>query len=504
MTYSKIFFIALSIFSLSTLVLCERDPVADAKQAISKGDYETALSKLREAYEEKEHRKKFEVNFLLASTHYHLNAPDSAIFYYIKAREISPESTSVYIGLGNSYVKNNLSIPAIEQFKKAISIDSTLVAIHFQLGKLYRQQRDYNNAAASYQQVISRDTTNIDAYRELAEIFSKAKQHTNAARMFKRLTTLLPEDVDLKISLMRSLISARSIQEAIPVAEQIIEKNSSNYEARHILAKGYYETRNYVSAEKELLFIQQYDTLSSDEILRLARSQVRLQKHLDAIATFETYLATTSPDSSFIDVYTTLGELYMTNQRYDSAIATFNKRISYDSNAISAYMNAGICKMQLKDYKSAVTFFQQVTTRKSEYVKGHLYLARTYALMEEYKQEGIVYKKMLEVIADSTEKYKTEVAEAYGFEGFYNFFLGQQIWKDNKEEGDRLYTQAAVSLRKAITFDSASVQNNLLLAQLLQNMNKKEEAIKHYRIVLKLDPKNKEAKTGLDVLLEKK
>jgi|GEM_PF-1108027 len=510
MKLSGFLIISFCFYFLSTSsAYAGKDYVNEAKQAFTKNDFQTALTNLRKAYEEKEHRKSFEVNYLLAASFFALENTDSSIAYFIRSRELAStraESILVYAGLGDSYNKKKIPIAAIEEYKKAIGVDSSLVDVYFKLAKLYRIQRDYNNAASAFQNVTKLDTMNLEALTALADIYTKAKQYTNAARMYKRLTALQPDDLEIHIMLMRSLVAARAAIEAIPIAETILAKDTNNSEARHILANAYYDSRKYPEAEKEFLHLQQNDSISTEEILRLAKSQTRNQKQVEAIATFEKYLASLTPDSSLVDVYVTLGELYMSNQRYDSAIATFQKRIRFDSSAISAYMNAGICKMQLKDFKGAIPFFQNVITRKPEYIKGHLYLARTYALMNDYPNEGDAYKKMVEAIGDSTEKYKTELAEAHGFDGFINFFNGSQKAKENPEEASKLYAKGVSSLKVALTFDSANVPNNLMLGQLYQNMNKVDEAIRQYRLVLKLDPKNTDAKKGLDALkdLEKK
>jgi len=496
------FSILLSTLFFPSNLFCGKDPVAEAKSAITNHDYQTAISKLRDAYEDRDNRKRFDVNFLFAQSFYNLELPDSSIIYYIKAREIAPESTVVYIGLGDSYVKKSLALPAIQQYEKAISIDSSLIPIQFKIAKLYRTQRDYKNAANAFLQVIKRDSMNVDAYTQLADIFTLAKQFGNAARMYKRLTVLKPNEVELQVSLMRALVNAHANNEAIPAAETIIAKDSANFEAHRILANAYFETRNYPSSEKEFLLLQRRDTLSSDEVLRLAKSQNNNKKQLDAIKTFEQYLSNRQEDSSLIEVYGTLGTLYMSNQMYDSAITMFQHRIHFDSSAISAYMNSGICAMQLKKYDKAIPFFELVIAKKPEYVKGHLYLARCYALKGEsfYDEEGKSYKKMVEIIGDTTANYKSELAEAYGFDGFINFSNGSKIAKDDPPGAEKLYAKGVSSLKIAISFDSASVSNNLMLGQLYQNMNKIDEAIKQYKIVLKLDQKNEQAKKGIELL----
>ena len=319
---------ALLTVAFNLIAFCGRDPIKDAKEAMTKGDYQTALIKLRDAYEERENRKSYEVNFLFATVFAQLNQQDSAEIYFYKVINISADSTAPFVGLAESYEKRNLNTMAIQQYEKAINLDSTNVNIHYKIAKLYRSQRDYKSAANSYLQVVKRDTMNTEALTELADIYSRAKQPANAARLYKRLSTLKPDDQTIKISLLNALVSAKSTNEAIPVAEEIVAKDSNNIEVQRILANAYYDSKNYTAAETKLLYLQAHDTLETDEILMLAKSQLRLQKNADAAIAYENFVVKHGEDSSIVDVFKTLAELFMSAQNYEKAIENFQRRIN--------------------------------------------------------------------------------------------------------------------------------------------------------------------------------
>jgi cytochrome c-type biogenesis protein CcmH/NrfG len=69
--------------------------------------------------------------------------------------------------------------------------------------------------------------------------------------------------------------------------------------------------------------------------------------------------------------------------------------------------------------------------------------------------------------------------------------------KETAEESTKKWETAATYLRKSIKYKEDVAQSHLLLGQCLQNLNKKEEALKEYRRTLQIDPKNAQAIKGI-------
>ena len=499
----KIFFLFITFFSIFQFKsFSDKDPVKSAKDAIQKNDLTTALEKLKEAYEEKEYRNSFETNFLFGEVFSKMGNSDSAIFYYSVAITFNEKNPIPYIVVGDEYVKQSLIPMAIQQYEKSIELDSSNSEIFLKLGKLYAKQRDYTTSVKNYMKVIEKDTANIEAFKNLGDIYIRAKQFSNAAKIFNRLSLLQPNDLEIKLQLMKSLINAKSSNEALPIAEQIVSMDSlimdsSIVEVHRFLAKKYYETKNYEKAETEFLFLQEKYTLSNDEILSFAKIKKQLQRS-DAVSFLEKYISTTKEDSSMINEYKTLAEQFMNESDYEKAIYYYELRIKYDPNAISAYMNIAICNIQLKDFYGAENYLKQVIEKNPVYVKAHKYLAQTYGQMENLEEQSNAYKKMIEVIADTTANYKTELAEAYGFEGYYKFVTGSKTKDDQTKK--QYYSQAITNLKKALEFDENNVSYNLMLAQLLHSIGEFDKAKLQYKKVLQLDSSNKDAKKGLEQL----
>jgi tetratricopeptide (TPR) repeat protein len=84
-------------------------------------------------------------------------------------------------------------------------------------------------------------------------------------------------------------------------------------------------------------------------------------------------------------------------------------------------------------------------------------------------------------------RYKNELTDAYSF--LTRYYLSE-----------KKYPQALDAINNTIAFKPNDVELHLWRAQTLHALNKRDEAKKDYEKVLQLDPKNKDAKKGFDIL----
>jgi tetratricopeptide (TPR) repeat protein len=146
-------------------------------------------------------------------------------------------------------------------------------------------------------------------------------------------------------------------------------------------------------------------------------------------------------------------------EEYEKAIAVLRKSILRNPKYPPAYVNLGFCYFQMKDFESG---------RKE-------------------------FEAAIKVIDTAETKYRIELADA-------NRMIALALMLEKKqsiEESQKKWETAAVYLKKSAKFKDDIGQTHLLLGQCLQNLNKKDDAIKEYKRTLQLDPKNEAAKKGL-------
>jgi len=155
----------------------------------------------------------------------------------------------------------------------------------------------------------------------------------------------------------------------------------------------------------------------------------------------------------------------------------------------SAYVNYALSNMGLGRYDTARVALRQAIAIRPQSLQYHLYLARCFGQLDSLTTAGRTEYEIVVKLADtSVVRYKAELAEAYKY-------IGVAFWLDKK------FPPALESLEKSLSFKSDDAFTHLWKARSLSQMLKIDDAIKEYRVVLKLEPKNKEAKKELDDLL---
>jgi tetratricopeptide (TPR) repeat protein len=185
---------------------------------------------------------------------------------------------------------------------------------------------------------------------------------------------------------------------------------------------------------------------------------------------------------------------------YERAAEFYQKRIQLDSNAVGAYINYAQCMMQLERFEKAVSALKTAIAKNPKFPPAYTSLGFCYFQMKEFEIGRREFERAIKIIDTAESKYKVDLADSYRM-------IGLSIMVEKKgteEESKKKWEDAITVLKKSITYKEDVAQTHLLLGQCYQNSNKKDDAIREYKRTLKLDPKNKEANKGLEMLEELK
>ena len=115
---------------------------------------------------------------------------NSAIQQYLKAAEISPNLTFLYIRIGQNY-REGIRNPdlALEYFDRAARINEGLNVQnpipYIEIAKTYTQQGQFFAASANAEKALSLDKTNPSTYGQLGIIFIRARNYEGAMPLLK-------------------------------------------------------------------------------------------------------------------------------------------------------------------------------------------------------------------------------------------------------------------------------------------------------------------------------
>ena len=413
-----------------------------------------------------------------------MDSVDRAIVEFSRATLADPDYVPALEALGDAYAKQGISSLAVVQYEKAVSLDSMDTDLRFKLGQMYMKEKRYGEAAQQYQYVLAVDSTNSSATLDLAKLYFAAKQYENSALLFGKHLAEHPEDKDMWPFYMDALFYSRQFTEAIPIADRLLKSEQKMSKALRVKGRSYYELKDYANATATYELLDNIDTLQVDELLIMAKGYQEIKNDSMTVFTYERIILKDPARSS---LYNDIGFMYMRMRKFEQAANAFEKRFTADPENATAYLNYGLSNEFLGNWEKARMAMRTVVSQKPDYVPGHLHLANCLAQVDSIREAIREYELVIKLAGAEEDKYRSELGDAHGRIGVQALI-------------DKSYPKALDYLSKAIKYKPDNSQFHLWRGQTLQNMNKKDDAIKEYKKALELDPGNKEAKKGLEVL----
>ena len=464
---------------------------------------------------------------------------DGAIVQLTRAKESSPDDPVIYESLGDAFAKQNVVPMVVMNYQKAIDLEPRKTERRVKLARIYEKNRQYTDAVKQVDEIIKLDSTNADAYVQKGNIYLRAKMYKQAVPALRTYTLLQPKSVEGSVLFVKALSGASDDPDVVKEAKRSLKLDSSNVDVWRMLAQSQVETKEFADALGSYEALKRRKAFKAEDqakyglaLFRLGRDEESLKALTDAIAT----------DSTNCESYFSLGSIYMKKKDYEKAAAMFDKRISCDPKTISlaAYLNAAASYMQVKNFPRVRELLFTTIEKRPDYLPARLWLARYYTQVDSLDFAKTEYDSVLKQIGTSTDKYKTEAGEAHYLLGMYYFrkqqfgqavesfrkavglgredpslrlTQGQAVMQTLDPTGDPAENDSKIQecirlFRRTIELDASNSQAHLWLAQGLirarkegedeTNRKLQEEACNELRKVLKLDPRNEDAKKSME------
>jgi tetratricopeptide (TPR) repeat protein len=251
-----------------------------------------------------------------------------------QAAQIYPSNVDVLRGLGDAYAYQQDVSQAIEAIEKAVAIQYSDLELHRRLAALYSQSsKYYEKATQECEYILKQDPTDDETRLLMARVLSWDEKYDESARVYEELHQRQPEDRDLYLEMMRTKVHSVRSDEVIAELRQMLEEKPEDIDARIALAYGY-ETRNdYDLAEQEYLKILKAEPKNGEAHLGLAGIYREREEYDRAVIEYREVLST-NPDSA--QAYYGFGIIDRRNARYERAIAMQEKVLELDPTNANA------------------------------------------------------------------------------------------------------------------------------------------------------------------------
>jgi tetratricopeptide (TPR) repeat protein len=421
----------------------------------------------------------------------------------ISAREKYPDAVRPYVALGDLYFARGIYELAQTQYEEALQRDPNLIESRVKLARTYREigarqetQADvdefYNKSLLEFNKVTVLDSTNARAWLEQGEIFMLAKRYTEAGQSFASYVKLRPEDPRGDIVLARAAYGGNYYNEAIAPLERILVKGDSVSrafvpQARVMLGKAYYAIKEF--GKSAASYAQAPDGALDQEALKLYGSAI-LSSGGDTTAAIGIYRRLIATNPQDCEMSLSFAGLLYKMKRYDDVISVLQKRMAdcpTESKA-TPYLYIGLSQYTLKRNDSAIAAFSEAIRADSAQFDPYYWLANAYAGQGKYDKVMDVVRvaEGRNMTAEKPDNGK-KLSQIYVLVAFDAFKA-------------KNYTRAIEQADRAAKADPGNSKAYLVAAYSYQSLSDKENACKYYRLVLKADPNNADAKKNMKAL----
>ena len=408
---------------------------------------------------------------------------DAAIVQLTRAKDHTPDDPVIYSGLAEAYLRQNVLVLAISNYQKSIELDPKTIATRIKLARVFFKNKQYVEAVKEYDAMIGLDSTLADAYLEKGRIFVLAKQPKKAVAPLQKFVSLQPKSVDGNALYARALFGADDFAGAAKAASTSLRLDSANAEIWRVQAQSLTKTKDWNGALVAFAALKRRNAMKSDDMADYGAALVGAGREDEAVTALQEAIRV---DSTNCDTYFPLGFIFMKRRDYAAAAAMFEKKIACDPRSLSAYVNGAACYMQVKNWTRTRELLTRSIELKPDFMQGRLWLGRYFAQVDSLDKAVEQYDEVLRLIGTNTDKYKAEAGEALQQKG-QMYFINRQ------------YERAMDSFRRAIGIGSETSGMHLMWGQSLlllldpkgdaaDNKKKKDDAITHFRKSVSLDP----------------
>lgn len=441
----------------------------------AQSQYDDALKLIKE--------KNYEKALDLASEMLSHDSTDNSIKVLLNLRQYETSNPKLFELLGDAYLKSGVKDLAIINYKNELNIDSLNIPARFKLASVFYKDKKYTDAVNQYLDIIAIEPTNKEALLSAGTIFYLGKLYADAVVYLNKYIEIDSTNSEAGNYLVDSYLKLKNYSSAADAADKLLKIVKGNNNLSLLAARSWYGNQNY---EKSLsYYFQLPDSLFSyDDYLNAGRSAQHLDK--DSLAA-EYLLSALQIDSSDKSLLMDAANLFYSAKNYEKAKKYYLKETVINPTYEPAYRFLAFSYLQMKNYDSLKVNLQKAISLNDTVVVSRFWLAQAFRFLDSTGKAMGAFQDVVKLIENSKGNYENEAVETYSY-------LGQVYFEQKR------YNQSVSYLVKVLKFKPNNINYILMAAAAYYSAGETENAIKYYKRVIALDPKNEIAKKGLRLL----
>lgn len=223
-------------------------------------------------------------HYMMAVIHERNGQFDEALAEKLKAAELMPEATSLAAELAQTYLRLHDFENALKMCRRLVDADPDDPTRWLVLGLVYKELERYDEATAAYDKAIALDPGNVQGYIQLVQTAVETNDFVTAVDWCNKLIEIRPNSSALYVQLGMNLARINDLEAARDALERALRIDGAAPRARDLLGVVYLELGENANAQEQFRALLASDPTNAQAALYLAAATARLGRYAEALA----------------------------------------------------------------------------------------------------------------------------------------------------------------------------------------------------------------------------
>jgi tetratricopeptide (TPR) repeat protein len=289
-------------------------------------------------------------------------------------------------------------------FKRAISEQAQNAHATYYLGRIYELRENMSEAETTYRKALALDFEHIMARYHLALLFKKQGRTSEALSELEQTLHQSPLNPDIQTTLSGLFFSQyeQTFQSLTVPLEDMIKAAPDDPTGYYELGNAYDELYRYTKAATYFEQAIERDSTLADAHFKLGLIYHRKGLHEKAVNHLE---RAAQYGTQFNRVHFRLGEILFLLNRYDDATNQFAKAIEKEPNYLIPRYHLGMSQLAQHQTENAFKTFQKYAELTVDDPRPYIQMGNIHQQKSEPEKAFLMYKRALEISATETEAH---------------------------------------------------------------------------------------------------
>ncbi len=398
-------FFVQSLFIVSSYSQAQDNSFVDIEIALSEGDYNHALTLLKE----NQQTSSLRYNQLKGIIYENLGRYDSSSLAYKRAIDLDSTYIPAHKGYARSlYSFGNIKV-AKKQYEKILMLDSLCINTRLQYANVLKKEGDYAKAFFNYCWLTNYDSTNFYFWDQRGDCSAQLNNFLDAINAYDNAIVLNRQNLDIVVKYIKLLIQLQvPTEDILAEADSALKVDSLYIPLLKLKGKLFADQKKYRQSYDIFNRVYEMGDSSFFTLKYLGISKYSTGLYYQSIPDFEKAFERDSSDSFMNFVYSS--SLFQIGDRKQALkIADYTERmLTPDSSLVAViYDLKGDINFENRDYALAIECYEKAQNYSKDEHEFIFKIGKSYYFAKDYKTSTNYLKDYLGKVDDGSEKSKS-------------------------------------------------------------------------------------------------